>query len=302
MVSAVLHMDEATPHIHATIVPVVTGERRKAKKKREVETKKESGNISIEHCTDNNTNKSKKKYRKKKSDTVRLCADDVMARDRLIGYQDTYALKMKVYGLERGIEGSSARYIASSQYYRDLLVQKNDILESVQYLSVQKDEVQEKIYDLYEQKDVVKGDFLMIYQRLREKEEELKLLLGKIKEAERVLDPDNIRKDLNFIKMMFPEIPRLLRWVYFCLNTGFSQEQTKSILNNQSISFTGRLYSKEHNKYFNLTEAKVAFAKDSQTSRYVLIINSSPIQTWIKIQNNRLLNIGNNIEKGQRRL
>lgn len=32
IVSAVLHMDETTPHIHATLVPIVTGERRKAKK------------------------------------------------------------------------------------------------------------------------------------------------------------------------------------------------------------------------------------------------------------------------------
>ena len=32
-VSAVLHMDEHTPHIHATVVPIVTGERRKARKK-----------------------------------------------------------------------------------------------------------------------------------------------------------------------------------------------------------------------------------------------------------------------------
>ena len=32
LVSAVLHMDEKTPHIHATIIPIVTGERRKAGK------------------------------------------------------------------------------------------------------------------------------------------------------------------------------------------------------------------------------------------------------------------------------
>ena len=31
LVSAVLHLDEKTPHIHATVVPIVTGERRKAK-------------------------------------------------------------------------------------------------------------------------------------------------------------------------------------------------------------------------------------------------------------------------------
>lgn len=32
-VSAVLHMDEHTPHTHATVVPIVTGERRKTRKK-----------------------------------------------------------------------------------------------------------------------------------------------------------------------------------------------------------------------------------------------------------------------------
>ena len=34
VVSAVLHMDEHTPHIHATLVPIVTGERRKAGQKK----------------------------------------------------------------------------------------------------------------------------------------------------------------------------------------------------------------------------------------------------------------------------
>ena len=53
-VSAVLHMDEHTPHIHATVVPIVTGERRKARKKQ----------------TDG-----KRTYRKK-ANAVRLCADD----------------------------------------------------------------------------------------------------------------------------------------------------------------------------------------------------------------------------------
>ncbi|MEG1564189.1 MAG: plasmid recombination protein [Bacteroides sp.] len=31
VVSAVLHLDETTLHIHATMIPIVTGERRKAK-------------------------------------------------------------------------------------------------------------------------------------------------------------------------------------------------------------------------------------------------------------------------------
>lgn len=63
VVSAVLHMDEKTPHIHATVVPIVTGERRKAAAK-----PAEPG---------------KKPYRKKKADAPRLCADDVMSRPKL---------------------------------------------------------------------------------------------------------------------------------------------------------------------------------------------------------------------------
>ncbi|WP_418424147.1 MobV family relaxase [Alistipes sp.] len=35
VVSAVLHLDEKTPHIHATVAPIVRGERRKAKLERE---------------------------------------------------------------------------------------------------------------------------------------------------------------------------------------------------------------------------------------------------------------------------
>ena len=40
LVSAVLHLDEKTPHIHATVVPVVTGERRKAKTEQSAKKKK----------------------------------------------------------------------------------------------------------------------------------------------------------------------------------------------------------------------------------------------------------------------
>lgn len=80
LVSAVLHMDEKTPHIHATIVPIVTGERRKVKNKTE---------IVIE------------KYKKKNPNSNRLCADDVMARNQLKHYQNTYAMAMAKYGLKK---------------------------------------------------------------------------------------------------------------------------------------------------------------------------------------------------------
>ncbi len=99
IVSADLHRDEQTPHIHATVVPIVTGERRKKPSNKPADP-------------------NKKKYRKKPANTVRLCADDVMTRDNLERFQDTYAEAMEKYGLQRGIRGSEARHITNIEYYR----------------------------------------------------------------------------------------------------------------------------------------------------------------------------------------
>ena len=98
IVAAHLHRDEETPHIHVTLVPIVKGERKR--RKREEQTKK--------------------RYRKKPTDTVRLCADDIMTRLKLKSYQDTYAEAMAKYGLQRGIDGSKARHKSTQQYYRDI--------------------------------------------------------------------------------------------------------------------------------------------------------------------------------------
>lgn len=114
-VSAVLHMDEHTPHIHATVVPIVTGERRKARKKQA---------------------EGKRTYRKK-ANAVRLCADDLMSRERLVSYHDSYAKAMAKYGLQRGIRGSEARHTTTAQYYRDLKRQTGELETNVRQLQTE---------------------------------------------------------------------------------------------------------------------------------------------------------------------
>ena len=113
-VSAVLHMDEHTPHIHATVVPIVTGERRKAKKQAE----------------------GRRTYRKK-SNAVRLCADDLLTREKLVAYHDSYAATMAKYGLQRGIRGSEARHTTTAQYYRDLKRQTGELEANVRQLQTE---------------------------------------------------------------------------------------------------------------------------------------------------------------------
>lgn len=92
LVSCVLHMDEKTPHLHATIVPVVSTER--FRKKREGE----------------------RKYETKSG--PRLSADDMMRRTKLYEYQNSYAAAMKPFGLQRGIVGSTAKHQVNSDYYK----------------------------------------------------------------------------------------------------------------------------------------------------------------------------------------
>ena len=122
VVSAVLHMDEETPHIHATIVPIVQTERKKQKKEQTV----------------------KKRYRSKAL-APRLCADEVMSRANLIRYQDTYAEQMATYGLQRGIKGSEAQHISTHEYYRSLIAQGEDLQANITQLLEEQEKAKEAI-------------------------------------------------------------------------------------------------------------------------------------------------------------
>ena len=115
-------MDEETPHLHATIVPIVMGERKKQKKEQAV----------------------KKRYRTK-APAPRLCADEVMNRANLIRYQDTYAEQMAAYGLQRGIKGSEAQHISTHEYYRSLIAQGEDLQANITQLLAKEAEAREVI-------------------------------------------------------------------------------------------------------------------------------------------------------------
>ena len=123
IVAAHLHRDEQTPHIHVTLVPIVKGERKRRKREEQA----------------------KKRYRKKPTDTVRLCADDIMTRLRLKSYQDTYAEAMAKYGLQRGIDGSKARHKSTQQYYNETKKLADSLKAEVVDLQRQKETAQEEL-------------------------------------------------------------------------------------------------------------------------------------------------------------
>ena len=273
LVSAVLHMDEKTPHIHATVVPIVTGERRKAKT-----AKSEAG---------------KKKYRKKNPDTARLCADDLMARDRLKHYQDSYALRMQKYGLQRGVEGSEAKHINTQQYYRELYVENKHLKENIDVLLKQEVEIKEDVSCMYDLKSEAQGKFLTMDGHVRQKEKELATVEAKLQQAKQDYEPYKAQEELNRIHELFPMMKEQLRIADLCRKIGLAIESIKAlfagkVLTVKSFSF----FSPEHKQKFTAKDVKLKIEKEPDNpNRLRLNLNGVDILEWFRakyqgVQNN----------------
>ena len=126
LVSCVLHMDEKTPHLHATVVPIISTPRKRRVREGE------------------------RKY-KEKAPTPRLCANELMSRGKLRQYQDTYAQAMAGFGLKRGVVASGARHQTQHQYNRQQSLELQDDIERLTYeitrLEVEKEKVEKGAKD-----------------------------------------------------------------------------------------------------------------------------------------------------------
>ena len=86
----------------------------------------------------------KRTYRKK-ANAVRLCADDLLTRERLVAYHDSYAAAMAKYGLQRGVRGSEARHTTTAQYYRDLKQQTGELEANIQQLQDEQRQAEQQL-------------------------------------------------------------------------------------------------------------------------------------------------------------
>lgn len=304
LVSAVLHMDEKTPHIHATVIPIVTGERRKA------EQEEQNG---------------KKKYRKKNPQDVRLCADDVMARHRLKHYQDTYAQAMNKYGLQRGVDGSLAKHISTMQYYKQLVEQQDSLQENIENLLGLEEEAMKKLKQVKEEINVQKMKGAAVnattaiadgvsslfggskVKRLEEENENLKrniVNLQKQVQAEqreqtkmenrhsseinrvdrsyrqKIAEYDN---RLELIDTYFPIVKELMPIAEQCREVGFTEELTRRIVSLQPVEFKGRLYSKEYKEKFRTEHSTATVERNPQEKgKFRLCIDGIPILDWFR--------------------
>jgi hypothetical protein len=269
VVSAEMHRDEKTPHIHATVVPIVTGERRKKPSNKP-------------------TDPNKKKYRKKPANTVRLCADDVMTRDNLERFQDTYAEAMAKYGLQRGIRGSEARHIATPQYYRDLHVENTNLREDIAELEEQKQEVNYKIRDLYDRKDEAQEKFWAMDEYNKQKATEIVETEERLGQLRRDYEPYRAQDDLNLLMDVFPKLAENLRLARFCKDVGLTTDDTRTLFSAGAVTVTGKLRSPEHDCDFDVQDANIQLCKRQNSPKLFLHINGKNILDWFHEQFDKL--------------
>ena len=291
IVSAVLHMDEHTPHIHATVVPIVTGERRKAKKEQQVE--------------------GKRTYRKK-TDAIRLCADDVLTREKLSAYHDSYAEAMAKYGLQRGIRGSEARHTTTAQYYRDLKRQTGELEANVQQLQTEKQQAEQKLDEV---KQGIKSEKLEaakteakaalvakvgsllgggklkaeregFQQRIAELENQNARLEQYIKQMEREYQTQcsKFGEYIDKVKRYFPHVDKLLPLIDFCRNTlHFSEQIIQELCKLKKVKLKGDFYSPEFNRKFHAEGAAFSFEEDKgRKGHFKICVNDIPLVQWFR--------------------
>ena len=317
IVAAHLHMDEKTPHMHVTLVPIVKGERKRRKREEQA----------------------KKRYRKKPADSVRLCADDIMSRLKLKSYQDSYAAAMAKYGLQRGIDGSEARHVSTQQYYRDIKRQTKELKAEVVELQEQKDTAREELTRTKKeiQTERLKGaattaaaniaesvgsifgsnkvktlerENTALHREVADHEETIEALQTRIQtlqadHSRQLLDMQqkhinelaqtetNLKREISRLTVLlnktlkwFPQIKDMINIERLCLAVGFNKEQTATLLTGRPIEYNGELYSEEHKRKFMAKDVKAKVFSDN--GRFILTIDLRPIGEWFKEQFERL--------------
>ena len=279
-VSAVLHMDEHTPHIHATVVPIVTGERRKAKRKQ---------------------TEGKRTYRNK-ANAVRLCADDLLTRERLVAYHDSYAAAMAKYGLQRGIRGSEARHTTNAQYYREQQQAERQLDEVRKEIKSEKLEAAKteaktalvaKVGSLLGS-NKLKAEREELQQRISALESQNEELVRHIKTMEQAHREERTKFNeyMDRIQRYFPHVEKLLPLIDFCRNTlNFSERVILELCKLKKVRLKGDFYSPELNRKFRDENAAFSFEEDkNRKGHYHICVNDIPLVQWFRQKANEWRN------------
>ena len=295
IVAAHLHGDEETPHIHITLVPIVKGERKRRKREEQA----------------------KKRYRKKPADTVRLCADDIMTRLKLKSYQDSYAVAMAKYGLQRGIDGSQARHKSTQQYYRDIQKLADSLKSEVVDLQEQKTAAEQelrrakkevqteklkgaattvatniaksvgslfgsnKVKSLERENTALQNHIIKLEGEARQREEQQTKQMQEMKSA---YEQQNrkLSEFVDFVKRYFPYVEKLMPTIKFLRETlNFGDTVIRKLCTFKDVSIKGELYSREFNQHFR-ADKTICSLKEDKDGNFNLNIDGVSHISWFR--------------------
>lgn len=295
VVAATLHADEETPHIHATVVPIVTGERRKAKEEAE---------------------NGKRKYKTKKN-KVRLCADDVLTPKKLEQYQTDYAKRMERFGLERGVRGAEAKHRSTMEYYKEILkstkekeVQKAELTAKIKELEKQAGKLRMKgtLYSIFGNSELDKAEKRIAdleqeaeqqrYLSEKEKAEirkEVVLLQDTVKGRDKAIADlrqtvEVYEDERNWIKRFFNGFYQLLNIRLMLRKMNFSDDRIAEMYRTEAPQRgTATAYSGLYKREFTEEGCEIRIAKDEK-KRPLLTINGLPVTDWCEQKWKQLIN------------
>lgn len=196
LVSCVLHMDEKTPHLHATVVPIISTPR----KRRERE--------------------GVQKY-KEKAPAPRLCANELMTRGKLRQYQDTYAQAMAGFGLKRGVVASGARHQTQQQYRRhqsfELQADIERLTSEIARLEVEKEKVEKGAKDGKNRilSWLGTGELPKLEKEIAEKDKQIAGLKQQLTEMQKLYDnlkANSLRERNSYQKEIEAATKRVAEW------------------------------------------------------------------------------------------
>ncbi len=275
IVSAVLHMDEQTPHIHATLVPIVKGERKRKKKEEQV----------------------KKRYRKKPTDTARLCADDIMTRAKLKSYQDTYAQAMSGYRdlmqqteqLQTDIAQLQDRKETAQEELRQVKkeVQTEKLKEAATTAATNIAESvgslfgSNKVKTLEKQNVTLQNRIIELEEDAQRKEERH---IKQMREMKSAYEQQNskLSKFVDFVKRYFPYVEKLMPTIKFLRDTlNFGDAAIRKLCTFKDVSIRGELYSREFNRHFKADGAVCSLKQDTE-GKFELNIDGVSHVSWFR--------------------
>ena len=278
-----------------TLVPIVKGERKR--RKREEQTKK--------------------RYRKKPTDTVRLCADDIMTRLKLKTYQDTYAIAMAKYGLQRGIDGSTARHKSTQQYYRDTQKLVDSLKAEVVDLQERKEAARQELRQAKKEVQTEKlkgaattaatniaesvGSFFgsnkvktlerenkNLHERVSELQEEARQReQQQAKHIQEITDAYELRhrklsEFTDFVKRYFPYVEKLIPTINFLRERlGFNDDIIRRLCTFKDVPIKGKLHSSEFNQGFE-TQRAVCSIKEDENGKFDFKIDGVSHISWFR--------------------